>query len=102
MNPDGVVPTLVDGDDVFTQSLAIIEYLEETHPEPAFLPRAPADRAYVRSVALQVACDIHPIDNLRVLKYLKHELKVPEEAKNAWYRHWVESGFASGKAARER
>jgi maleylpyruvate isomerase len=95
MNPDGVVPTLVDGDDVLTQSLAIIEYLEETHPEPALLPRAPADRAFVRSVALQVACDIHPIDNLRVLKYLKHELKVPEEAKNAWYRHWVESGFAS-------
>jgi maleylpyruvate isomerase len=95
MNPDGVVPTLIDGADTLTQSLAIIEYLEETHPEPALLPRAPADRAFVRSVALQVACDIHPIDNLRVLKYLKHELKVPEEAKNAWYRHWVESGFAS-------
>ncbi|WP_250450183.1 maleylacetoacetate isomerase [Caballeronia sp. ATUFL_M2_KS44] len=95
LNPDGIVPTLVDGDDVLTQSLAIIEYLEETHPEPPLLPRNPADRAFVRSVALAVACEIHPIDNLRVLKYLKHQLNVPDEAKDAWYRHWVETGFAS-------
>lgn len=95
LNPDGIVPTLVDGDDVLTQSLAIIEYLDETHPEPPLLPRNPSDRAFVRSVALAVACEIHPIDNLRVLKYLKHQLKVPDEAKDAWYRHWIETGFAS-------
>jgi maleylpyruvate isomerase len=95
LNPDGIVPTLVDGDDVLTQSLAIIEYLEETHPEPALLPRDPIDRAFVRSVALQVACEIHPVDNLRVLKYLKHELKVADDVKDAWYKHWIDSGFAA-------
>jgi maleylpyruvate isomerase len=95
LNPDGIVPTLVDGDDVLTQSIAIIEYLEETHPEPALLPGSALDRAFIRSVALQVACEIHPIDNLRVLKYLKHTLKVGEEAKDTWYRHWLETGFSS-------
>ena len=95
LNPDGIVPTFVDGDDVLTQSLAIIEYLEETHPEPALLPGTPLDRAFIRSIALQVACEIHPVDNLRVLKYLKHTLKVGDEAKDAWYRHWLESGFES-------
>jgi maleylpyruvate isomerase len=89
------VPTFIDGDDVLTQSLAIIEYLEETHPEPALLPGTPLDRAFIRSIALQVACEIHPVDNLRVLKYLKHTLKVGDEAKDAWYRHWLESGFES-------
>ena len=95
LNPDGTVPTFIDGDDVLTQSLAIIEYLEETHPEPALLPGTPLDRAFIRSIALQVACEIHPVDNLRVLKYLKHTLKVGDEAKDAWYRHWLESGFES-------
>ncbi|WP_250498957.1 maleylacetoacetate isomerase [Caballeronia sp. GAWG1-5s-s] len=95
LNPDGIVPTLVVDGDVLTQSLAIIEYLDETHPEPPLLPRGASDRAFVRSVALQVACEIHPLDNLRVLKYLKHEVKVPDEAKDAWYRHWVETGFES-------
>ena len=95
LNPDGIVPTLVDGDDVLTQSIAIIEYLEETHPEPTLLPGSALDRAFIRSVALQVACEIHPVDNLRVLKYLKHTLKVGEEAKDTWYRHWLESGFSS-------
>ncbi|MGV2291131.1 maleylacetoacetate isomerase [Trinickia sp. YCB016] len=93
LNPDALVPTLVDGDAQIQQSLAIIEYLEETHPNPPLLPRAALDRAYVRALALQIACEIHPLDNLRVLKYLKHELKVDEEAKNAWYRHWIEAGF---------
>ncbi|SAK40462.1 maleylacetoacetate isomerase [Caballeronia hypogeia] len=93
VNPDGIVPALVDGDDVLTQSLAIIEYLEETHPEPPLLPKDPSDRAFVRAVAMQIACEIHPLDNLRVLKYLKHEVKIDEDAKNAWYRHWVETGF---------
>ena len=95
LNPDGIVPTFIDGADVLTQSLAIIEYLEETHPEPPLLPGTPLDRAFVRSVALQIACEIHPVDNLRVLKYLKHTLKVDNEAKDAWYRHWLESGFES-------
>jgi maleylpyruvate isomerase len=95
LNPDGIVPTFIDGDNVLTQSLAIIEYLEETHPEPALLPGSPLDRAFVRSVALQIACEIHPVDNLRVLKYLKHKLQIGEEAKDAWYRHWLEAGFES-------
>ncbi|MGA7780320.1 MAG: maleylacetoacetate isomerase [Paraburkholderia sp.] len=95
LNPDAILPTLVDDGHVLQQSLAIIEYLEETHPEPPLLPKAPADRAYVRSVALQVACEIHPVNNLRVLKYLKHTLGVADEAKDAWYRHWIESGFTT-------
>ncbi|KLU22729.1 maleylacetoacetate isomerase [Caballeronia mineralivorans PML1(12)] len=95
LNPDGIVPTFIDGDHVLTQSLAIIEYLEETHPEPALLPGTPLDRAFIRSIALQVACEIHPVDNLRVLKYLKHTLQVGDEAKDEWYRHWLESGFES-------
>jgi maleylacetoacetate isomerase len=88
-----LVPLLRDGDHMLTQSLAIIEYLDETHPEPPLLPKAPAERARVRALALDVACEIHPLNNLRVLRYLVHELKVPEDAKNGWYRHWVESGL---------
>jgi maleylacetoacetate isomerase len=88
-----LVPLLRDGDHVLTQSLAIIEYLEETHPEPALLPKAPAERARVRALALDVACEIHPLNNLRVLRYLVHDLKVSEDDKNRWYRHWVETGL---------
>jgi maleylpyruvate isomerase len=95
LNPDAILPTFIDGDEVMTQSLAIIEYLDETYREPPLLPGSAADRAFIRSIALQVACEIHPLDNLRVLRYLKHELGVADDAKNAWYRHWVESGFAS-------
>ena len=95
LNPDAVVPTLIDGDNVLQQSLAIIEYLEETHPEPRLLPKAPADRAYVRSVALQIACEIHPLNNLRVLKYLKHTVGADDATRDAWYRHWIEAGFAT-------
>ncbi|WP_206997317.1 maleylacetoacetate isomerase [Trinickia mobilis] len=95
LSPDALVPTLVDGNAVIQQSVAIIEYLEETHPNPPLLPRAPLDRAYVRALALQIACEIHPLNNLRVLKYLKHELKVDEAPKSAWYRHWIESGFGT-------
>ncbi|SIT36927.1 putative maleylacetoacetate isomerase [Paraburkholderia ribeironis] len=98
INVDGIVPTLVDGNEAIPQSLAIIEYLEETHPEPPLLPKAPADRAYVRSVALQVACEIHPLNNLRVLRYLKHTLCVDDDAKDSWYRHWVEAGFTTLEA----
>lgn len=102
INPDGLVPSLTCHDDaqthVLTQSLAIIEYLEELHPKPALLPESPLNRAFVRSVALQIACEIHPIANLRVLKYLKGELGVSEEQKSAWYRHWIDLGFASLEA----
>ncbi|KVM84201.1 maleylacetoacetate isomerase [Burkholderia ubonensis] len=98
LSPDSLVPTLVDGDAALQQSLAIVEYLDEIHPEPPLLPKAPLDRAYVRSIALQIACEIHPLNNLRVLKYLKHMLQVPEEAKNDWYRHWIEAGFATLEA----
>lgn len=98
LNPDSLVPTLEDGSQVLTQSLAIVEYLDELHPEPALLPSDPADRAYVRSVALQVACEIHPVNNLRVLQYLKNELGITEEQKTEWYRHWVDFGFASLEA----
>ncbi len=92
-NPQGLVPALEDGDAVLTQSLAIIEYLDETHPEPPFLPAAPADRARVRAMALIVACDIHPLNNLQVLKYLKGPLGHDQEAVERWYRHWVSRGF---------
>lgn len=95
LNPDALVPSLVEDDQVLMQSMAMIEYLDETHPEPPLLPGSALDRAYIRAVALEVACDIHPLNNLRVLKYLKHTLGVAEEAKDAWYRHWVELGFES-------
>ncbi|SAI72207.1 glutathione-S-transferase [Bordetella ansorpii] len=93
VNPNALVPTLVDGDLTLGQSLAIIEYLDETHPQPALLPADAAGRARVRALALTVACDIHPLNNLRVLKYLKHDLKVDEDAKNGWYRHWIDVGL---------
>ncbi len=101
LNPDALVPALVDdaangnGAAALTQSLAIIEYLEETHPEPALLPSNAFDRAFVRGIALSIACDIHPINNLRVLRYLVRQLKVSEDDKNAWYRHWCEQGLAA-------
>jgi len=93
--PTKLVPLLIDGSVRIGQSLAIIEYLDEVHPEPPLLPRSPADRARVRGLALDIACEIHPLDNLRVLRYLVRELKVDEAAKNAWYRHWVEQGLAA-------
>lgn len=100
INPEGLVPALVDenddeGSQVLTQSIAIIEYLDEMYPEPPLLPSAPLDRAYVRSIALAIACDIHPINNLRVLRYLVRDLGASEDAKNAWYRHWCENGLAA-------
>jgi maleylacetoacetate isomerase/maleylpyruvate isomerase len=88
-----LVPLLRDGDHLLTQSLAIIEYLDETHPEPPLLPTAPAERARVRALALDVACEIHPLNNLRVLRYLVRDLKVSEDDKDRWYRHWVETGL---------
>jgi len=88
-----LVPLLKDGDAVLTQSLAIIEYLDETHPTPPLLPSDALGRARVRSLAYDIACEIHPLNNLRVLRYLVRDLKISEDDKNRWYRHWVETGL---------
>jgi maleylacetoacetate isomerase len=88
-----LVPLLKDGDAILTQSLAIMEYLDETHPEPPLLPKDPLGRARVRALALDIACEIHPLNNLRVLRYLVGPLKVAEDDKDRWYRHWVETGL---------
>ena len=88
-----LVPLLQDGDRVLTQSMAIIEYLDEVHPEPSLLPGDAIARARIRAIAQDVACEIHPMNNLRVLRYLVRELKLSEDDKNRWYRHWVETGL---------
>lgn len=93
INPQGLVPSLQHDDAVLTQSTAICEYIDEVWPEPTLLPRAPLQRAYVRSVMAAIACEIHPINNLRVLDYLTGRLGVSEEQKLAWYSHWVIEGF---------
>jgi len=93
LNPQGLVPALVKDEKVMTQSPAIIEWLEETHPTPALLPSTPDDRARVRALAALVACDIHPINNRRILEYLRHTLKVDEAAINTWCAHWITQGF---------
>ncbi len=93
INPQGAVPALVAGGQVFAQSLAIMEYVEEMHPEPPLLPVAPSARARVRRMAQIIACDISPLGNRVVLQYLEHTLKQPEEARLQWIRHWVGNGF---------
>ncbi|NMG44771.1 maleylacetoacetate isomerase [Aromatoleum toluvorans] len=98
LNPAGLVPALDDDGRLLTQSLAIIEYLDETHPEPPLLPADAPGRARARALAQAIACDIHPLNNLRVLQYLKHELGVDDAHKDAWYRHWVEVGLAAVEA----
>jgi maleylacetoacetate isomerase len=90
---DNLVPNLVIDGEHLSQSMAIIEYLDETHPEPALLPKAPLERARVRALAQSIACEIHPINNLRVLKYLSGTLGLSEDQKNTWYRHWVREGL---------
>lgn len=92
-NPLGLVPTLEHDSTVLTQSLAIMEWLEETHPSPALLPATADARAQVRAIAQTIACDIHPLNNLRVLSYLTHDLGLSEEQKTQWYRHWVQEGL---------
>lgn len=94
-NPQGLVPSLRDGPHVLTQSLAIVEYLEESHPEPPLLPAAAIERARVRALALAVACDIHPLNNLRVVTYLADPLGQDEAGRNRWARHWIAGGFAA-------
>jgi len=93
INPQGLVPLLDDGGTMIPQSLAIMDYLEETRPEPPLLPKSPADRAHVRALAQIVACDIHPLDNLRVLRYLRDPLGHDEAAVQGWYNHWIAEGF---------
>ena len=97
LNPQGFVPTLVVGKRRLTQSLAIIEYLEEEHPLPPLLPHEPGKRAWVRAFALSIACDIHPINNLRVLKYLQ-AMGIDEPRRDEWYRHWIREGFGALEA----
>ncbi|MCK2097629.1 maleylacetoacetate isomerase [Thauera aromatica] len=98
LNPAGLVPALEDAGRVLTQSLAIIEYLDETHPQAPLLPAQALDRARVREIAQMIGCDIHPINNLRVLQYLGREFAATEAQRNAWYRHWVELGLAAVEA----
>jgi maleylacetoacetate isomerase len=104
LNPQGLVPALEDGGRLLTQSLAIIEYLDEIHPGPKLLPVAPLDRAYVRAFSQIIACEIHPLNNLRTRKYIAKTYKLDEEGVNGWYRHWIGEGFAMMEAflAQER
>ncbi len=99
LNAQQLLPVLEsDQGELLTQSLAIMEWLEETHPTPPLLPRDALGRARVRALSLAIACEIHPLNNLRVLRYLTQTLKVTEEAKDTWYRHWVEQGLAQLEA----
>ena len=94
LNPQGLVPALEDGGQVISQSVAIVEYLDEKYPQPPLLPREPLARARVRSMALAVACDMHPLNNLRVLNFLRKPLGIDETAvTTTWYHHWIAEGF---------
>lgn len=95
-NPQGFVPALaLDSGEILTQSLAIIEYLDEVYPQTPLLPKDAVGRARVRALAQMIACDIHPVDNLRVLKYITSEFGVSEAQKTTWYQHWIEEGFTA-------
>ncbi len=93
LNPQGLVPLLIDGDVALNQSMAIIEYLDETYPEPSLLPGDAVQRARIRAAAQTIACDIHPLNNLRVQQYLKDPLEQPQAAVDDWVRHWITTGF---------
>ncbi len=94
-NPQGFVPVLDVGEGVLPQSLAILDYLDAKHPEPPFVPSDPLARSRTLAQALTIACDIHPLNNLRVLKYLGRELSIEEDVRNTWYRHWVVEGLGA-------
>ena len=98
VNPQALVPTLADAGTLLTQSLAIIEYLDETQPKVPLLPKDPLARARVRSLSMLIACEIHPLNNLRVLQHLKRVLEQNDEQVNAWYRHWIADGLAKFEA----
>ncbi len=98
LNAQTLVPVLQDGAAALTQSLAIIEYLEEKHPKPALLPATPEARARVRSLALAIACEIHPLNNLRVLNYLTGPMGLGNDIRNAWYHHWIAEGLQALEA----
>ncbi len=104
INVQGLVPALEDGGRVLSQSLAIMEYLDEIHPGPKLLPADPLDRAYVRALSQIIACEIHPLNNLRTRKYISKTYKLDEEGVNNWYRHWIAEGFQMMESflARER
>jgi maleylacetoacetate isomerase len=95
LNPQGMVPYLIDGDVGLNQSLAIIEYLDETYPDPPLLPGTPIERARIRAAALTIVCDIHPLNNLRVLRYLKDPIGADQDAIDLWSEHWITAGFAA-------
>lgn len=98
LNPSQLVPTLVDADQTLLQSISILEYLEEAYPEVALLPKNIAERAKIRAFAQAIACDIHPLNNLRVLKYLQQDLGLNDQQKSNWYQHWMLQGFQSLEA----
>ena len=98
ITPQGLVPILTTDEGMLPQSLAIIEWLEESFPERSIIPGDPWKKAQLRSLAYQVSCDIHPINNLRVLKYLQQELAVSDDGKTQWYKHWIYSGFKALEA----
>jgi maleylacetoacetate isomerase len=95
VNPQELVPVLIDGERVIRQSLAIVEYIDETYAGPRLLPVTARERARARGLAQLIACDIHPINNLRVLQYLEREFNTPQVERERWVRHWIDSGFAA-------
>jgi maleylacetoacetate isomerase len=95
LNPHELVPLFKDGDRIISQSLAIIEYLDEVYPNPALLPQEPFNKAKVRAFSLAIAADLHPLNNLRVLQYLTNTLKLSEDQKNHWYKHWIQKEFSA-------